>query len=153
MTCLELKIPPLFVVLVFGSAMWLLAHASPSYQFNLSHPHIVGLALAVAGLLISAAGFFAFRAARTTSNPMKPATSSALVVSGIYKITRNPMYLGFLLLVIAWALFLSNMLALAFIPAFVIYMNRFQIRPEERALTKLFGQDFIDYKARVRRWF
>ena len=85
MTCLELKIPPLFVVLAFGSAMWLLAHASPSYQFNLSHPHIVGLALAVAGLLISAAGFFAFRAARTTSNPMKPATSSALVVSGIYK--------------------------------------------------------------------
>ena len=83
---------------------------------------------------------------------MKPDSTSSLVVSGIYGYTRNPMYLGFLLVLLAWAIFLSNFVALALLPAFVVYMNHFQIGPEERALGSLFAQEYQAYLARVRRW-
>jgi protein-S-isoprenylcysteine O-methyltransferase Ste14 len=83
---------------------------------------------------------------------MKPDSASSLVVSGIYKYTRNPMYLGFLLVLLGWAAFLSNLAALALLPAFVAYMNRFQIRPEERVLASLFPNDYPAYRAKVRRW-
>ena len=83
---------------------------------------------------------------------MRPDSTSSLVVSGIYKYTRNPMYLGFLLVLLGWATFLSNITALALLPVFVVYMNRFQIGPEERALGSLFAQEYKAYHARVRRW-
>ena len=83
---------------------------------------------------------------------MRPGSASALVVSGIYKFTGNPTYLGFLVILLGWAAFLSNALALALIPGFVIYMNRFQIGPEERALACLFANKYSSYTARVRRW-
>jgi len=88
----------------------------------------------------------------TTVNPMKPESSSALVRSGIYAWSRNPMYVGFLLILIAWAILLSNATAFVFLPGFLLYMNRFQIEPEERALFSTFGQHFTAYAARVRRW-
>jgi len=97
-------------------------------------------------------GIVSFRQARTTVNPMKPDTTSSLVVSGIYRWTRNPMYLGFLLVLLGWALFLSNALAFVLLPAVIFYMDRFQIEPEERALHSLFGQQFVIYTSRVRRW-
>ena len=71
---------------------------------------------------------------------------------GVYALTRNPMYLGLLLVLTGWAIFLSNVLGFVFLPAFVLYISRFQIAPEERALTSLFGRDFVAYKSRVRRW-
>ena len=85
-------------------------------------------------------------------NPLKPDTSSSLVRSGICKLTRNPMYFEFLIVLIAWGMYLANAVALLFVPAFVVYMNRFQIEPEERALTSRFGEEFVAYKKRVRRW-
>ena len=83
---------------------------------------------------------------------MKPDASSSLVVSGVYARSRNPMYLGFLLVLVGWAVFLSNVLGFLLLPAFIFYMNRFQIEPEERALRSLFGQAFVTYKSRVRKW-
>jgi protein-S-isoprenylcysteine O-methyltransferase Ste14 len=83
---------------------------------------------------------------------MKPESSSSLVVSGIYRWSRNPMYLGFLLGLLGWAIFLSNVLAFLFLPVFILYMNRFQIEPEEKALAVLFGKQFAAYKSRVRQW-
>lgn len=83
---------------------------------------------------------------------MKPDSASALVTGGIYKITRNPMYLGFLLILLGWTVFLSNLFAYALLPVFVIYMNRFQIVPEENALDTLFGNEYRFYKSKVRRW-
>ena len=71
---------------------------------------------------------------------------------GIYSITRNPMYLGLLTMLSGWAVFLSNALAFLFLPAYVLYINRFQIETEERTLTALFGQDYVAYQGRVRRW-
>jgi len=110
------------------------------------------LAIALAGGGLDLAGAISFRAVRTTINPMKPAASSSLVTSGIYRVTRNPMYLGLLLILVAWATFLSSAWALLGPAAFVLYMNRFQIAPEERMLSALFGAEYTAYQSGVRRW-
>ena len=83
---------------------------------------------------------------------MRSDSTSSLVVSGTYKYTRNPMYLGFVLVLLGWAAFLSNLAALALLPAFVVYINRFQIVPEERVLASLFPHEYPAYQAKVRRW-
>ena len=62
------------------------------------------------------------------------------------------MYLGLLVILLGWAIFLANALAFVLLPAFILYMNRFQIEPGERALASLFGQEFVSYKSCVRRW-
>jgi protein-S-isoprenylcysteine O-methyltransferase Ste14 len=104
------------------------------------------------GVLICLSGVVSFRRAKTTVNPMKPDSTSSLVVSGIYRYTRNPMYVGFALVLFGWAAFLSSVAALAFGPVFIVYMNRFQIQPEERMLSSLFPHEYPAYRARVRRW-
>jgi len=152
MHVLELKIPPVAVVLAAAALMWLVAWAVSAFKFLLPARDLVAMSFALAGAVTSALGVVSFRRARTTVNPMKPELSSSLVTSGIYKLSRNPMYLGFLLVLLGWAVFLSSVLAFLFLPAFILYMNRFQIDPEERALAALFGQEFTAYKARARRW-
>jgi protein-S-isoprenylcysteine O-methyltransferase Ste14 len=152
MHVLELKVPPLAVVLIMAALMWLAAWAVPTLGFAFPARVFCAVSLAVAGAVASALGIASFRRAKTTVNPMQPQSSSSLVVSGIYRRTRNPMYLGVLLVLLGWAIFLSNVLAFLLLPAFILYMDRFQIDPEERALASLFGQDFVAYKSRVRRW-
>ena len=106
----------------------------------------------VAGVTIAAIAVAGFRKAQTTINPTTPEASSAIVSTGIYRVTRNPMYLGILVALIAWAVHLGNVVS-AFIPiAFIVYMNRFQIAPEERALRKRFGEPYEAYLRSVRRW-
>jgi protein-S-isoprenylcysteine O-methyltransferase Ste14 len=97
-------------------------------------------------------GVVSFRRAGTTVNPLTPEASSTLVRAGVYTLTRNPMYLGFLMLLLGWAIYMSNAFALLFVPVFVVYMNRFQIEPEEKALGSRFGQAFVTYTTCVRRW-
>lgn len=152
MQALELKIPPLAVGVFIAAGMWLVSWAQPAFAFTFALHQIVAASLGVAGFVIAGSGVVSFARAHTTVNPMKPDASSALVTSGIYGFTRNPMYLGLFVALIGWALFLSNALAFLVLPAFIVYMNRFQIEPEERALTALFGQEFIAYSSRVRRW-
>jgi protein-S-isoprenylcysteine O-methyltransferase Ste14 len=152
MSVLELKIPPLVVVLVTAALMWLVARAVPELGFLVPARDFVAISFALVGVTTSALGVVSFRRAGTTTNPMKPESASSLVASGIYKLTRNPMYLGFFLAQLGWAIFLSNVLAFLILPLFVLYMNRFQIEPEERTLATLFGQEFAAYKASVRRW-
>lgn len=149
---LDLKVPPLAVGLVVGAFMWLMASALQEYRFNMPHRMFVTQIVAGAGFVVAAGGVVAFRRAGTTVNPMKPESSSSLVNTGIYSYTRNPMYLGFLLALLAWAIYLSHPAAFLFLPLFVWYMNRFQIEPEERALALLFGAAFTTYASRVRRW-
>jgi protein-S-isoprenylcysteine O-methyltransferase Ste14 len=97
-------------------------------------------------------GVVAFRRAQTTVDPIKASSASVLVSGGIYRFTRNPMYLSLLLALLAWAVFLSNPLALRFLPVYVLYINRFQIIPEECILASLFGTGYSAYKESVRRW-
>lgn len=152
MRFLELKVPPPVVALFMAGLSWLASWAAPTLGFVLPHGNGVVLALLVAGVCVAMLGVASFRRARTTVNPLKPEKSSALVMSGIYRYTRNPMYLGLLLVLLGWASFLANALAFVFLPVFILYMNRFQIEPEERVLVSRFGQEFTAYLSKVRRW-
>ena len=122
----------------------------PAFTFPI--PPGIAFALAAVGVLLDGIALFYFLRSRTTINPLKPASASALVTGGIYRFTRNPMYLGLATLLFAWAIYLGNLAALAGMPLFILYMNRFQIAPEERALEARFGADYVAYRTRVRRW-
>ena len=156
MNALELKIPPPVVALCLALLMWLAA--PPALQFTAPFELPFGLraslavALAVIGQGISIAGIVSFRRARTTINPLKPAAASALVRSGVFRFTRNPMYLGLLLALVGWAVWLWSPAALLFLPVFVLYIDRFQIGPEERVLATLFGAEYAAYRGSVRKW-
>ena len=149
---LELKIPPPAVALSLAGLMWALSSIPPVLDVPEFMRVAAAITLALVGIGISLAGVISFRLARTTVNPMKPETTSSLVHSGIYKTTRNPMYVGVLLVLVAWAVFLFSAWALLGPVAFVLYINRFQITPEERVLLAMFGADYATYKSRVRRW-
>ena len=151
-SALELRIPPPVVGLLLASAVGAWAwpgHVAPAWDGL--RGGLTGLLLA-AGLACDVAGLLAFRAARTTVNPMAPQRSSALVTGGVYRLTRNPMYVGMVLLLSAWGVWLGTPVAVLAPVGFVAYITRFQILPEERVLADRFGRDYADYAARVRRW-
>jgi len=149
---LELKIPPLLVALVFGLAMLGVSRAFPRLAFALPGGRAIALALATLGGIVALAGVVAFRREGTTVNPMTPGSSSSVVCSGVYHYSRNPMYLGFLLALAGWAVYLSNALTVIPVVAFVGYMSQYQIKSEERALLAKFGPSYAQYMSRVRRW-
>ncbi|MFY4729856.1 methyltransferase family protein [Nitrospira sp. BLG_2] len=148
---LELKVPPLALVFVFGALMWL---ASTYSTFTIALPWRSTFALIfyAVGSAIVLAGVLTFHRMKTTVNPLTPEATTTIVTSGIYRFTRNPMYLGFLLVLVGWAIDRSNLLAFACLPLFVWYMNRFQIIPEERVLGTKFSETFAQYKRSVHRW-
>lgn len=152
MSSLDLKVPPVALAIATGAGMALVAWTVPGASLTVPARLPIAVALALAGLAICGAGVVSFRRAGTTVNPMTPEASSALVETGIYAYTRNPMYLGFALLLAGWAVVLANGASLALLPLFVLYLDRFQIRPEERALAPRFGAAFTSYASRVGRW-
>ena len=132
--------------------MWLVSSYTPSLAIPIPRRVLIALLATAVGFAFVYSGILAFRRAGTTVNPTKPETASAVVASGVYRFSRNPMYVGVLFLLAGWAVFLSHALACLFVPAYVAYMNRFQIVPEERALLSKFGQDYVAYRRSVRRW-
>lgn len=149
---LELKVPPVAVTLVCGAAVWLVAWATPHWDVEFGGAWFLAATFAAIGVLSAGLGVAAFRRAKTTVNPLSPDAAATLVVVGIYRRTRNPMYLGMLLLLTSWAFLLGNAAAFVVLPGFVFYLNRFQIAPEERILTARFGEQFTRYCSAVRRW-
>ena len=152
MHILENRIPPPLVALVFGLAMWGIASTAPTVPAGDSSQLIAASAITLIGAFFCIAGVVSFRLAKTTVNPLKPEKATSLVSTGIYQVSRNPMYVGFALFLLAWAVYLASLWALIGVPGFVLYMNRFQIAPEERALLSLFGGEFEEYRLRVKRW-
>lgn len=149
---LEHRVPPPVVGLVIAALNWLVAWRFPALAHPFAGGAILGGAIALAGGLIVLAGGVAFRQHRTTVNPLRPEASTAVVTSGVYRWTRNPMYLGMLLVLLGWATYLAHPGAIVLLPLFVAYIQRFQIVPEERALLAKFGPRYRDYMQRVRRW-
>jgi len=149
---LELKVLPLLLVVIFAVLMWLVAKLLPNIELSITTRYAILAATSLFALSITLAGALAFKRSNTTVNPIKPETASSLVTNGAYQWTRNPMYLGFATFLVGWSLFLSSLYALSLIVGFVLYMNRFQIEPEERALEGIFGETFLSYKKQVRRW-
>jgi len=148
----ELRIPPLAVTILFAAVMAGLDRLLPAARYEVAYSEVAAALAAVAGGALCGLGVWEFRRARTTVNPLRPETSSSLVTGGVYRMSRNPMYLGFLLLLAGWALFLSNAVAWVGPVALVFVLNRLQIIPEERMLTQRFGEAYRTYRARVRRW-
>ena len=152
MQFLELKIPPPLVALGTGALMWFASSQVAPFTMPDVIRVSVALTLALSGIGFDLAGLMAFIRAKTTINPIKPAATAALVTTGLYRVTRNPMYLGMLLVLFGWAVFLSNLAALLIAPWFALYITRFQIIPEERVLAEKFGAAFMAYQSQVRRW-
>lgn len=152
MNWLEHRIPPPLVAVLFGILMWQLDRWVPGFDAPAGWRIALALTVLAAGLAVCLSGVLSFRHAGTTVNPLLPETASSLVSSGIYRYTRNAMYLGFAIALVAWSIYLASPIALLGVAGFVLYMNRFQIGPEERALAALFGDTFNAYRGRVRRW-
>lgn len=151
MNALQLRIPPPVVTLLFAGAMWLTAQLELG-RFSLTGQRWLAGVLFGVGLAVAASGIYAFRRARTTVSPTQPGRAARLVTGGVYRVTRNPMYLGMALLLVAWAVLLGSLPSLLLVPFFVLYLNRFQIAPEERVLLQKFGRAYREYQKRVRRW-
>jgi len=145
-------VPPVAATIGVALPMWLVARISPALAVGFPGRLGVALALAAAGAFVALAGVAEFRRVRTTVNPLRPEKASALVTSGIFRWTRNPMYLGLAIVLLGWAAYLAHPLAAFGVPAFVLWMSRWQIPREERALEGLFGEDFARYRTQVRRW-
>jgi protein-S-isoprenylcysteine O-methyltransferase Ste14 len=149
---LDLKVPPDAVWLGVAAVMGLAAATAPGLTIPLLLRLGVAAPLVAAGIVVIVSARLSLSRARTTWRPAQPRRATNLVTSGVYRFSRNPIYLGMLLALLAWAVALASPLALALSAVFVLYMDRFQIRPEERALTAVIGDEYRDYVRRVRRW-
>jgi len=132
--------------------MYLTNSYTTSFNFNFSFHFEVLLIFIIIGVAFALAGVISFKKHKTTVNPVNTVNVSTLVRSGIYRFTRNPMYVGMLMALFGGFLYLSNPINLLFIVVFVWYMDKFQIKPEEVFLTSIFGNDYVMYKQSVRRW-
>ncbi|MPS92503.1 MAG: isoprenylcysteine carboxylmethyltransferase family protein [Comamonas sp.] len=149
LSALNLRVPPLALLAVSAALTWLMPRILP---ISFTGSRVTAALLAMSGGFFCVAGLLAFQRAQTTVNPCTPAASTSLVVSGVYRMTRNPMYLGFALLLLAFALWLGTLSGLLLVPLFMAYLDHFQIRPEEEALQARFGAAFSTYRQQVRRW-
>lgn len=152
MRWLEHKVPPPVVGAVIALLMWGLSKLGTPLPLGDLARYAATAVLVAIGLGFDVLGLLAFRAKRTTVNPLRPDKASALVDGGVYRMTRNPMYVGMLCLLLGWAVFLVAPLALIGPVLFVLYITRFQIIPEERILRERFGEPYEGYLRQVRRW-
>ena len=147
---LELKIPPAIVWLICALIMWGIAHLLPFGA--LPHLPTVAITFTMIGVGVGLAALWSFHKARTTINPLDPSQATHFVSKGIYQLSCNPMYVGLVCCLLAWAIWLSYLLTWIGIPLFIAYMTRFQIIPEERILKLKFGKEYENYCLKVRRW-
>lgn len=145
-------IPPPLVAALLAVGMWLTDGALPALRVAFAMRLPAAVFLAGAGLALVAAAVIAFLRHRTSINPMMPARATRLIIGGVYRISRNPIYLGDLLLLTAFATWLANAANIVFLIGFVWIMNRWQIAAEEQALQRIFGARYTNYCSQVRRW-
>ncbi len=151
MARLENLVPPPLLCALVALAMWLVARVTPA--MGLGDPaRTVAVVVLSAGGLVGALGLREFRRAKTTVDPLRLDRASQLVTSGVYRLTRNPMYVGLTSLLLAWGVYLTSPAALLCPALFAALITRFQIMPEERAMASLFGETYVAYRKRVRRW-
>ena len=157
MKALELKIPPLIVMAVAGLIALAVAIplAEESGVLLFSDPALLSASVValILGAYVAVSGVVEFRKHQTTVNPMQADDASSLVTTGIYQKTRNPMYVGFVLILASWCLALGVMQTLWVLPVFALYINELQIKPEEKILVEKFPQEFAAYTENVGRWW
>ncbi|MBL8832301.1 MAG: isoprenylcysteine carboxylmethyltransferase family protein [Rhodospirillales bacterium] len=149
---IETRVPPLVVLALAASFVWLAPDISGAPPLEIPFGGALAAMLAVAGAALAFVAVAGFRRAGTTVDPRYPDRTNALVTAGVYAHTRNPMYVGMAMLLAAFAIVRGDLLGLVAVPAFVAYIDRFQIVPEERALQAQFGDAYAEWCRRVRRW-
>jgi protein-S-isoprenylcysteine O-methyltransferase Ste14 len=152
MRWLEHRIPPPIVLIVFGTAMWAVSMLDGAVAIEPVSRLTVALGWALTGAAFAVSGARAFRRARTTIDPLHPDQATSLVTGGVFRLTRNPMYVGLTAICIGWAVFLASPWAFSGPILLVLYLTRFQIIPEERILAAKFGADYESYRNKARRW-
>lgn len=152
MSRLETRIPPI-LWWAWGALVVLLVDESFGDDFAEGWGIIVGVLLLGAGVALSLRAFGAFSRAETTFDPHDPTSATTLITDGVYRFSRNPMYLGMMLLLLGWGLWRGSIIAgLLGSATFVALVTRFQIVPEERALAENFGDEYTAFTASTRRW-
>ena len=144
---LDTKIPPSIVTII----ILLIIYFFDLNEYNLN-TDIISIITLFIGLIFIISAVIEFINRKTTVNPTKPHKTTTLVITGTYKITRNPMYLGMLLIIISFAFYKASIISLILIPLFIFYLNKFQIEPEEFEMRKKFGKEYEDYCKKVDRW-
>ncbi|WP_129671574.1 isoprenylcysteine carboxylmethyltransferase family protein [Candidatus Chloroploca sp. Khr17] len=152
MRSLELKIPPVVVLAIFAVAAIILAKLTPIARVDFAGRYLASFLIALLGVSVALAGVFEFRCAKTSVNPLKPNSASTVVSTGIFRYSRNPMYVGMALALLSIITLTGSIVALAMVPAFCVYMTNYQIKPEERMLQQTFGETYLKYMLSVRRW-
>lgn len=152
MRALELSVPPPVIVLGCALTMWWTADFFPGYIHPVPGQSVIVSALIAVAGIFGVGAVLSFRRLRTTINPHHPESATAFVTDGVYRFSRNPMYLALLLILVAWAVRLQHLLVGLGPIFFVFYISRFQIAPEERALAAKFGPEYDSYMRKVRRW-
>jgi protein-S-isoprenylcysteine O-methyltransferase Ste14 len=142
-------IPPPIVTIVF---LFVIFFTKDLFRFSLTLPSSLGFIIILVGLTIIFIAARQFKAVNTTINPIKPENASVLVNNGIFSYSRNPMYLGMLLIIIGFSIIQNLMAIIAIMPIWIIYMTYLQIIPEEEAMKILFKEDFVNYCKKTRRW-
>lgn len=149
---LALKVPPPVQALAFGALMWLADRQLPGGRFEIPLQLPFAVLFATAGALLVVTSMMAFRRAGTTVDPFHPEEASQLVTSGVFRYSRNPMYLSLLCVLIGWAVWLGSVYNIVLLLGFVAYITAFQIRPEEGVLSNKFGEAYDRYRQSARRW-
>ena len=147
---LKTKIPPPVIALFFIALQYLSTYLIPAFRFD--YQTILAVICLVAGFSPAGIAFFQFKNNDTTIDPRKPENSTELVVGGVFKYSRNPMYVGLTMVLVSASLFLGAWSGLVLIPVFILVINHLQILPEEEAMKKLFGEQYAEYCKNVRRW-
>ena len=147
---METKIPPPLVTLIFGLSIYFSRELFPIIEIKYSF--YVGIVLLLLGFLILISAVRLFRIDQTTVNPLSPKQATKLVTEGIFKFSRNPMYLGMACVLASLAMFFNIIGGIVCIALFCAYITKFQIVPEEKAMLDLFSEDFNQYKQTTRRW-
>ena len=147
---METKIPPPIVTLLFGLSIYFSRGIFQAVEVKYSF--YIAILLLILGLTVLISAVRLFRKDKTTVNPLSPEQATKLVTDGIFKYSRNPMYLGMAFILGSIAVFFNLIGGIILITLFCSYITKFQIIPEERAMSNLFSQDFDKYKHTTRRW-
>ena len=147
---IKTKFPPPLVALTFGFLINYTKNIFP--KIEIKNEIIFGSFMIISGLIIIFSAIILFKKYQTTITPLNPSNATKLITDGIYKFSRNPMYLGLLLVLVGISIILNLTGGFFFILLFILYINLFQIIPEENAMVDLFKDEFLEYKKNVRRW-